>query len=95
VRGAKTIVSDQLSPVVITDPAAYWKLRALTQDVAAAEADAMKAAQRHRQICEQKAAVAQGYMRELATTFPGLDPAIAYRWDDATCTLTPVDTTTE
>ena len=74
---------------VITDPADYWQLRALTQDVAAAERDAALARDAAKKACYAAAEKAQAFTRELAKKYPSLDPSVPYAWDDATRTLTP------
>lgn len=74
-------------PVVITDPADYWQLRALTQDVASAELDAVRARDAARKACHEAAQKAQAFTRALAKKY-GLDPDVPYAWDDATRTLT-------
>jgi hypothetical protein len=64
----------------------YYELRALRRDVDAIELEAMRSAE----SIKTRITAAQQRVNEaltVAATKYGLDPAVTYTWDDATCEL--------
>ncbi len=64
----------------------YFELRAIRRDIEAIELEAMRAAQSfHARVASAQQRV-NAALTAAATKY-GLDPAVTYTWDDATCEL--------
>lgn len=76
---------------VTLTPADYWEFRTRVTDLEIAKRDAIERAKRD---AEKAVAAAAGkfsvYFASLGKKH-GFDPAVNYRWDDTTLTLTPID----
>jgi len=64
----------------------YYELRTRIRDVEAIQFDAMKAAQEFGRQIQEAHQRSQATFNALAKTH-GFDPALNYRWEDATCEL--------
>ena len=65
------------------EPAEYWEFRARVKDAEVAKREAER-------LIQQATGRFQEYFAGLAKKH-GLDPAMNYRWDDKTMTVTPID----
>ena len=71
---------------VVLERGDYFQLRTAIRDIEAIELDAMRTAMYYREQIAKAQQTRNAFFDAIAGRY-GLDPAVTYRWDDATCTL--------